>query len=220
MKFNQHIIKGVIFDLDGVLVDTEYFQWLGWVEALKPYGKSMTKKEYMKYAGKQGDAIEAELFIDLNLSLHKNVLLDEKQKHLVGWFETKTLACMPYAKEVLEYFQHKNLKLACASGSPKKEALLKLEKVGLLSKFQNVISGTDVKRGKPFPDIYLLAAQLLGLNPEQCLAFEDTQYGLASAKAAGMLCFAIPNEFSKEQDFSQADGVFNSLKDAITYFEK
>lgn len=213
-------IEGIIFDIDGVLVDTEHFQWQGWVEALKPYAKSLTKTEYFKYAGKQGDAIESELFIDLNLSLSKNTLLDKKKILLADWFETKSLQYMPFAKEAVEYFLDKNLKVACATGSPKEEALLKLKKVGLLPFFQIVISGSDVKRGKPFPDVYLLAVKKLGLKPENCLAFEDTQYGVVSAKSAGLVCYAIPNEYSQKQDFSQADGVFKNLKEAIVALSK
>lgn len=212
----MNTIEGVIFDLDGILVDTEYFHWQGWVESLKPHVKSLTKKEYLKYAGKQGDAIESELFIDFNLSLPKNELLDKKNELLIDWFETKPLARMPYAKEALEYFQHKNLKLACASGSFRQEAELKLKKVGLFSFFQAIVSGDDVEKGKPFPDIYILAAKKLGLKPEQCLSFEDTQSGLTAAKSAGLTCFAIPNEFSQGQDFSQADGVFKNLKEAVS----
>lgn len=215
MKINNHEIKGIVFDLDGVLVDTEYFHWQGWVEALKPHAKSMTKKEYLKYAGKQGDAIEAEIFIDFNLSLPKNSLLGKKNELLIDWFETEPLVRMPYAKEALEYFHHKNLKLACASGSFREEAELKLKKVGLFSSFQSVVAGDDVERGKPFPDIYLLAAKKLGLKPELCLAFEDTQSGVAAAKSAGLICYAVPNEFSLQQDFSQADSIFNSLNEAI-----
>lgn len=213
-------IEGVIFDLDGVLVDTEYFQWQGWVEVLKPFEKSLSKEEYFKYAGKQGSDIESALIIDLNLPLSKNTLLEKKEKLLINWFETKTLECMPFAKEAVEYFHHKNLKLACASGGPRNEVELKLQKKGLFPLFQEVVSGTDVERGKPFPDIYLLATEKLGLKPEQCLAFEDTQYGVAAAKAAGLTCFAIPSEYSSQQDFSEADGVFGNLQEAVSFLSK
>ena len=219
MNIKQHEIEGIIFDLDGILVDTEYLHWQGWVKVLKSHAKSMTKKEYLKYAGKQGDAIETELFIDFNLSLPKNALLGKKNELLIDWFATKPLETMPFAKDALEYFHKKHLKLACASGSFREEAELKLKKTGLFSLFQTVVSGDDVERGKPFPDIYLLAAKKLGLKPEQCLSFEDTQSGLTSAKAAGLVCYAIPNEFSQGQDFSQADGVFNNLQEAISSFK-
>ena len=218
MKINEHEIRGVVFDLDGILVETEHFQWRGWVEVLKPYGKSVSQEEYFKYAGKQGDIIEAEIFEDLNLSLEKGELLERKKEFVFQWIRTEQIQLMPFAKEAVTYFFTKKLKLACASGSPGEEAILKLQKTGLFPFFQTIISGSDVERGKPFPDTYLLAVNKIGLKPEQCLAFEDTQYGIASAKAAGLVCYAIPNEFSREQDFSQADGVFNNFQEAISTF--
>ncbi|MGI8420467.1 MAG: HAD family hydrolase [Candidatus Levyibacteriota bacterium] len=208
-------LEGIIFDIDGVLVDTEYFQWQGWVEVLTPLGKTVSQMEYLKYAGKRGDIIESELIQDFNLPISKNELLSQKEKLLIEWFHSKSLKLMPFAEEAVQYFQKKRYKLACASGSPRNEALLKLKKTGLFPLFHNVVSGSDVKRGKPFPDIYLHAADSLGLSPATCLAFEDTQYGVESAKAAGLFCFAIPNEFSQKQDFSKADGIFKNLKEAI-----
>ena len=211
----QEPIEGIIFDLDGILVDTEYFQWQGWVEVLKPYDKTISKKEYLKYAGKRGDLIEKEIRKDLKLNISESKLLSQKEKLLIEWFRTKSLQLMPYAKQIVQHFQKKGYKLACASGGPRDEVLLKLKKTDLLSFFHTVVSGSDVAKGKPFPDIYLLAAESLKLHPASCLAFEDTQYGVESTKAAGLVCFAIPNEFSHKQDFSKADGVFKNLKKAI-----
>lgn len=214
------VLEGVIFDVDGVLVDTERYQWLGWIEALKDFGKSVSKEEYLKYAGKSGHVIEPELLKDLHLSLKKNTLLAKKEAKLIEWFHKKKLKRMLYAKQAIQFFYKKNIPLAAASGSPKNEATLKLEKTGLLSFFQKVVGGSEVERGKPFPDIYLHATELLKVNPKHCLAFEDTQYGVESAKSAGLTCFAIPNEFSAQQDFSQADMVFENLRDAITFVTK
>lgn len=219
-RFEAQKIKAVIFDVDGVLADTEYYQWQGWVEALKPHQKSVSQLQYLKYAGKQGDAIEAELVTDFNLSVAKGTLLSAKEMLIIKWFHEKELKQMPYAKQAVNYFLKKHIKLAAASGSPKKEAQLKLEKTGLLSLLQTVKGGDEVKRGKPFPDIYLHAADALGVDPAFCLAFEDTQYGVEAAKAAGLTCFAVPNEYSQNQDFSKADKVFTNLKEAISFFEK
>jgi HAD superfamily hydrolase (TIGR01509 family) len=217
---NINNIEGVIFDVDGVLVDTEKYQWLGWVEPLKKYKKSLTKQEYFKYAGKQGDVIESELIRDFNLPIEKNTLLTEKELLLIKWFKNKSLKHMPYAKEALEFFLKNNVKLAAASGSPREEALLKLKRTELLLLFEFIIGGSEIKRGKPFPDIYLQAAKMLSLNPNKCLAFEDTQYGVESAKSAGLFCFAVPTEFSAKQDFSKADEIFENLGDAITFLNE
>lgn len=207
--------KAVIFDIDGVLVETEYFQWQGWVEALKPYGKKLSKTEYFKYAGKTGSIIEQELIRDLKLEVRPRTLLDFKEKLLIEWFHNKPLKLMPHALETIKFFRSKNIPFAAATGSNEDEARLKLEKTGLMEYLDVIAANDHVKRGKPFPDIYIYAAKLLGLSPEACLAFEDTQYGVEAAKAAGLTCFAVPNEFSVNQDFSGADRVLMNLKEAI-----
>ena len=212
-------IKGVIFDLDGILVDTEVYQWQGWVEVLKPLGIGLSKEEYFKYAGKTGNIIESELAKDYNLKIEKGSLLKQKERLLIEWFHYKELKLLPYAKEAVDFFINKGMKVAIASGGPKDEIILKLKKINLYSLFSVITSSSEVKRGKPFPDIYLLSAERLGLKPEECLAFEDTQYGLEAAKSAGFTCFAIPGEFSVKQDFSRADKIFNNLEEVIKFYK-
>ena len=111
------------------------------------------------------------------------------------------------------------MKVAIATGGPKDEIILKLKKINLYSLFSVITSSSEVKRGKPFPDIYLLSAERLGLKPEECLALEDTQYGLEAAKSAGLNCFAIPSKFSQKQDFSRADKIFNNLEEVIKFYK-
>jgi len=217
-KINK-TIEGVIFDVDGVLADTEKYQWLGWVEPLKEYNIPLTKKQYLKYAGKQGDVIESEMISEFNLPIEKHILLQKKEKMLIEWFHKKKLNRMKYAKQAVEYFFKSNIKLAAASGSPRDEAILKLEKTGLLSYFPFVVGGTEVKRGKPYPDIYIHAAKLLQLKPNKCLSFEDTQYGVESAKSAELFCIGVPTEFSIKQNFSKADEICKDLKEAITFLK-
>jgi HAD superfamily hydrolase (TIGR01509 family) len=127
---------------------------------------------------------------------------------------------MPYAREAVEFFAcHPDLRIAlCTSGS-KNEVVCKLKKNNLGDKFDVIITKDDVLRGKPAPDIYLAAMEKLGFQGHECLAVEDTEHGLEAAKRAGAFCFAIPQEFSKGQDFSKADKVLGSLKDLVCFFE-
>jgi beta-phosphoglucomutase-like phosphatase (HAD superfamily) len=81
--------------------------------------------------------------------------------------------------------------------------------------FQVVLSGTDVARTKPAPDIYLLAAERMGVSPSRCVAFEDSEAGVRSAKSAGMTVIAVPNVFTAHQDHSSADVCLSSLADAV-----
>lgn len=214
----MQLIKGIVFDLDGVLVDTEGYQWQGWVEALKPLGISLSKEEYFEYAGKRGDTIESEFIKNYNLKIEKGSLLKQKEKLLLEWFRSEELKLLPYAKEVVEFFINKGMKVAIASGGPKDEVFLKLKRINFYSLFSVITAGGEVKRGKPSPDIYLLSAERLRLKPEECLALEDTQYGLEAAKSAGLTCFAIPGEFSVKQNFSKADKILNNLGEVMKFF--
>ncbi len=210
-------IKAAIFDLDGVLVDTEYYQWQGWVRALKPYRVTLSKEEYFEYAGKRGDIIEGELAGKYSLSVKKGSLHEAKKKQMLEWFSSEKIKLMPYAGEAVEFFAKKRLKIALASGSPREEVMLKLKNTGLMRLFPVIVTGSDVERGKPYPDIYLLAAEKLRLKPGECIAFEDTQFGVQSAKDAGLACFAIPCEYTRKQDFSGAGKIFRDLKEAVEW---
>lgn len=212
-------IKGIIFDLDGVLFDSEYYQWQGWVEPLKKFDIELNKEMYFKYAGKSGKQIDQELVKDFNLKIEEGDLLAQKKILIEKWFNEKTMPIMPYAKEAVEYFSD-NFKIALCSGGDREEVITKLEKNDFLKYFPIIVAGDDVERSKPWPDTYLLAVEKIGLNPLECLAFEDTQYGLQAAKDAGIFCFAVPNEYSTNQDFSRADKIIYSLKEAIDFFKE
>gem|GEM_PF-171182 len=217
LKLTQ--IKGIIFDLDGVLIDTEFYQSKAWMDALKNYSLSLSERDLLSYKGKSAEVIENELKKKYRLNIKKGELVKKRNECILKIYKKEKIKLMPYAKETLAFFsRHK--KMALASTGCKDEVLLKLKKTGLYHYFSAILSRDDVKRGKPFPDIYSLAVKKLKLKPKNCLAFEDTQYGVESAKSAGLFCFAIPNEYSLKQDFSKADKIFKSLKEAVDFLIK
>jgi len=216
---NLNKIKGVIFDLDGVLVDTEHYQSQAWIEVLKNYHISLSQKDMLNYKGKSAEVIEEELKKKYGLEIKKGELVQKRNKKVLEIFKNKEIKLMPYSKDAVEFFKKQGKKLAIASTGAKKEVLLKLQKTDLLPYFLAVTSRSDVKKGKPYPDIYLIATKKLDLKPKECLAIEDTQPGVESAKSAGLFCFAVPNEFSKNQEFLRADKVFQNLKEVVDFFK-
>jgi len=112
---NKETIKGIIFDLDGVLLETEYYQWQGWVIPLRELGIELTKEKYFDYAGKSGKQIEEELIKDFNLNIKKGELLSKKEPMLIKWFKESKLNYMPFAKESVKFFSS-SFKLALCSG--------------------------------------------------------------------------------------------------------
>lgn len=220
MKISLKSLKGVIFDLDGVLIDSEYYQSQAWIEALKNYKVFLKVNDLLKYKGKSAEIIEKELKEKYNLNLKEGELVRARNQQVLKIFrQKKKIKLMGYAKEALKFFSQKDKKLALASTGSKEEVLLKLKKAKLLKYFPVIVSRDEVKRGKPFPDIYLLAVKKLNLKPENCLALEDTQSGVEAAKSAGLFCFAIPAKFSEKQDFQKADKIFKNLKEVIRYFK-
>ena len=207
-------LKATIFDQDGTLLDTEGLQWTGWKVALKKYGVNLSLKEYLNYAGKTGAKVEKEIIENCHLDVREGELLKEKVRLLMKWLNGEKIRPMPYALDTIDFFRKKALKIAIASGGSRAEVELKLKRTGISHLFDAISTRSEAINGKPAPDIYLNAAKALGISPENCIAFEDTMYGVQSAKAAGMKCFAIPNKYTRKQDFSLADGVFRDLREA------
>jgi HAD superfamily hydrolase (TIGR01509 family) len=210
-------IQGIIFDLDGTLVDTEGYQWKGWVVCLKKLGIDLTIDDYLEYAGKAAILIEEEIVKRYRLDIEKGFLVNEKAKLLKKWFSEEELSFTPFAEEAVRYCLDSGYKIGLCSGGPREEVMLKIKRKGLDAYFDIIVTGSDVSRNKPFPDIYLKALKEMGFKASNCVAIEDSQYGLQAAKDAELKCFVVPHALSVRQDFSRADKVLSSLEDLINY---
>ena len=212
-------IKGVIFDLDGLLVNTERVCYLSWKKALNLFNVEFSEAEYSSYAGNTVQAIAEELVRRHALSTTPDTLR-EIRKSYVQELLYEPVQPMPYAKEAIQYFVSLGIPLSVGTGSSKETAVCKLEKAKLLIHFNTaMVTGDDVDHGKPAPDIYLKAASILHAHPNECLVFEDSSPGVQAAKLAGAVCYAIPGRYTQGQDFSNADRIFPGLEEAIRHLE-
>jgi HAD superfamily hydrolase (TIGR01509 family) len=200
----------VIFDLDGLMIDSEPLQWRAMNIALKPLGLQISGSEWIRMVGKK--TIE-------NLQLLKNTYGFEEDLSYVEHMKNKAyrniirqeVTPMPGLYHALETCQKARLRLALASSSVQEDIEIILNKLGLKQTFDVIVSGDQVRQGKPDPEIFLKAAFKLNVVPSQCVVLEDTAYGVAAAKEASMSCIAVPNRFTKHQDFGRADLVLDSL---------
>jgi HAD superfamily hydrolase (TIGR01509 family) len=203
------MIKALIFDLDGTLADTELLHYRAWKKTLLNNGVSQLPLEtFMKYVGTSNEKVAGDYIESDDIRKNLTELVREKQDIYMDLIpETQLLRG---AREIITRY-HPALRLAIASSSHKKEIMTLLKTQELESYFELVIGGDMVKQRKPDPEIYLKAQQTLGVSPRECIAFEDSEHGLNSAKNAGMYGVAIPNEFTLNHNFVRADLILTSL---------
>lgn len=187
-------LGAVIFDMDGVLADTEPIQEEALGAFLALQGKSLSPAENAAMIGLDYRAFWATLIERLGL--------DESIEECVRGYEPILrprligLRAAPGAAELVSALRAVNVPLAVASSSFRPVVEMTLGAIGLRDAFKIVVSGEDVRRGKPAPDIYLLAADLLRVVPSRCVAVEDSPHGVRAATAAGMACLGVATSYA------------------------
>lgn len=202
------MIKAIIFDMDGVISDTEVAQSEAEAKLLKKYGINLTTEEIMeKYSGVKDREWIGALIKEFNLSVNLDNLIEEKYQKLMR----VEIRPMDGSVELINNFKNNDFKLAVASASPPEFINLVLRELKISGKFEILTSASELEKGKPDPQIFLLAAQRLKLKPEECLVIEDGINGMIAAKRAKMKCIGLV----KIKDYQKypADLLVNSLKE-------
>lgn len=181
--------KGAIFDVDGVLIDTAYIHFLSWRNVFKKYNINFTFNDFKtKIDGLPREKGIIKILPDIT-SREVKKIAKEKQKYFIYFLNKSKVKKIKGAKKILFLLKKRKIKLAVASSS--KNAKVNLIKSGFYSLFDIDAKGSEIKRGKPYPDIFLKASKMLKLKPEECVVFEDSQAGVDAAKNAGMRCIGI-----------------------------
>ncbi len=201
----------VIFDMDGVLVDTEPLYFEANTRTFRELGFSVSRAEYAAFVGLDAQRMWARLKEDHHLPQPVAELVGLEKDGLYRALTENPIPPIQGAAELLEKLQSNGFTLGLASSSPFKIIHTILEKSGLGDYFSALASGEEVARGKPAPDIFLLAAGRLQVRPPRCTVIEDSGYGVAGAKAAGMKCAAFANPNAGAQDYSSADIVLSDF---------
>jgi beta-phosphoglucomutase family hydrolase len=185
------MIKAIIFDMDGVLIDSEPIHLKATNRILKKFGVELKGEENLAYQGMNELDYWKELVKKFSLPSEPEKLAAEKNFEMWKILKSSKLKLFPHVKRFLKRMKNLGLKLAVASSSPRNQINFMLEKTGILDFFDVIISGDSLKRGKPHPDIFLITAEKLGLEPEECVVIEDSRNGIMAGKSAGMIVIAM-----------------------------
>lgn len=204
-------IKALIFDMDGVIVDSEPMHLLAYQEILGRYSIEYTEKDNREFLGCKDYSILEILRQRYQLDKSTPDLLKEKEAVLARLLKNHSVP-RPGLLTTLQKAHTLGLSMAIASSATLPTILLVACTLKIKHYFQSLTSGDEVAEGKPAPDVFLLAAMRLGIDPVACLVIEDTLNGIRAAKKAGMYCVAIPCEATRHQDHSPADAHLESLE--------
>ncbi|HID24473.1 MAG TPA: HAD family phosphatase [Planctomycetaceae bacterium] len=211
-KTNHRLIQGVVFDLDGLLVNTELVFNEAGQELARRRGKQMSRDVFQKMMGRRPAEAFTVMIQTLGLTDSIETLQRESEEIFFGLLD-EHLRLMPGVTGLLSELERMRLPKAVATSSPRDYAHKILTRVGLQDRFAFTLGAEDVQQGKPHPEIYLKAAERLGITPPRMLVFEDSEAGTKAAAAARAFVVAVPHEFSAHHDFSPADYVADGLDD-------
>ncbi len=207
------MIRGLIFDFDGLILDTEVPIFKSWQEIFEEHGCTMTVHDWADYLGRSPDSFDPCDKLEACLgrpvdraALHARQLAREHEL-------IEEEGVLPGVVDYIDEAKRMGLRLAVASSSPRSWVHGHLARLGLKDKFDCIRCGDEVREAKPAPDLFLAALSCLSLKPEEAIVFEDAPHGIVAAKKAGIFCVAVPNELTRALSFDHADLEISSLSD-------
>ncbi len=209
------MIKGVIFDLDDTIVNSEPLHVEACALLLREYGSTVNdipSQMRQNHMGMRTCDILKQIVAYLKINEDINILYEKRVSFFMQLVENK-LTKKSGLLSALALLKNNNYSLAIASSGTKKYINFVLNKFNIGNYFQVVVTGDDVMKGQPDPETYTIAVLKLGLKPSECIVFEDAVKGVDSAKKAGCLCVAINTPYTSTKDLFKADFLIDSLND-------
>ena len=207
-------IEAVIFDMDGVLVDSEPYSMQALVDILWQYGIEPTEDELWRSYGRKVREDFADYFTRYGVTADLNTAIARKHARYYELAEGH-LKPFPGVMPLVDRLYQRGYLLGLASSGDRRKVAFSMQALQLNGTFQTVVTGDDVHHSKPHPEIYLTAAHRLGVQPTACVAIEDAPNGVQAAKCAGMRCIAVTNSVVRAQ-LQGADLIVASLEDDLS----
>ena len=211
--------KAILFDMDGVLIESEFLMRHAAIQALAEYGIEAKHEDFREFTGMGEDK-----FVGGVAEKYGHTYTFDMKEKAYDYFgqQVKEMAHVPEGvKEMLEALHKKGLVLAVCSAADLRKVRYNIQAIGVdESIFSALVTGSDVARKKPFPDIYLEGARRVGMEPKDCLVVEDAISGIQAAHAAGMNAVGVPTTFSKEEltERVHPEYLLNEIKELTDLF--
>lgn len=207
-------LKAVLFDMDGVIVDTEPLHRKAYFEMFDSYGLDVSEDFYDSFTGKATSKVCGELIEHFHLNCEAQELMDKKRERFKYLFDNDPdFDLIPGVLDLIKNYHQNGVKLVLASSASRNTINWVFERFNLDRYFIDKISGAELKASKPHPEIFLLAAQKAGEPVENCMVIEDSTNGIKAAHAAGIYCTAFKSKNTKNQDYTLADKMVEDFRD-------
>lgn len=210
--------KAVIFDMDGVILDTEKLLTKYWCRAAREYGFDMQMKHALHIRSLWGEWASEYLKSELGASFDYMAVRKRRKELMNSDLEANGIPLKNGVNELLSELERRNIKKAVCTATDFERTEKYLKKLNLFDRFDKIVCAPDVRIGKPAPDIYLLACEEIGSAPSECLALEDSPNGIKSAFSAGLDVLMIPDLTEpSDTDRKYIIGSANDLSEAVLY---
>lgn len=209
-------VDAVIFDMDGVLVDTEPIHMMVEQSIFEELGIQVGMKYHQTFIGRSSKEMWADIIRNYGLKTSvQELVIRKRERYMLELESMPDLPVMPGVKLLLESLLDNNKKLALASSSAMPNIRYIISRTGLEAYFQVVVSGDELPRSKPDPAIFLQAADLLDAHPSTCIVIEDAPAGVKAARSAGMKCVGLLGNGHYKQDISGADFIISQYAELM-----
>ncbi|MPW26079.1 HAD-IA family hydrolase [Alkalibaculum sp. M08DMB] len=208
-------IKGVVFDMDGVIIDSEPTHFECNIRTLMDFNVISTYSDFEKYVGVADHVMWASIISENNLDTTVEKIIEKQDQHREILFKKESIKAVDGTINLIKLLSEKKYKIGLASSSPRNFINMILKELEISKYFDAVVSGNEVVRSKPEPDIYIKAASQIGVEPRLCVAIEDAKNGVHAAKSAGMFTIGFKNVNSGNQDLSSAHKIIYHMNEVM-----
>lgn len=205
-------VQAVLFDMDGLMLDTETVSKRAWLEAGQAYGYEITQQLLTETIGVNKKSCEELFYRHFSPDFPFATVHAHSRRVMLRIFEEEGITIKPGLLALLDFLEQQGIPKAVGTSTSKESAVRNLTKVRIIDRFDAMACGDEVENGKPAPDIFLLAAKRLGVKPADCLVLEDSENGIRAAYAAGMRGIMVPD---LKQPSREVQGLYYKKVDSL-----